>query len=93
MRFTQNKIHALAEKIIDTLAEDAEAKFLAPRAELELAVAGAIAGDLHEEEEIEEEVDTVVQQYRLQIENEGMDEAVLRRKIKNEIARKRGFKL
>ena len=75
------------------LEEDLEAEFLAPRNEIELAVAGAISADMREEIEIDEEVERTLEEYRYQIENQGMDATLLQRKIKQEIARKRGFKL
>lgn len=93
MRFSQDKIHSLADQIVDMLAEDPEAEFLAPENELRLAVAGAIAADLREEDEIEAEVDEVLAEHEREIELERMDAKLLRAKIKREIARKRGFKV
>lgn len=93
MRFSQDKIHSLAYQIVDMLSEDLEAEFLAPENELRLAVAGAIAADLREEEEIEAEVDEVLAEHEREIEMERMDSKLLRAKIKRQIARKRGFKI
>jgi hypothetical protein len=93
MRFTQNKIHSLAAQVVDMLESDPEATLLAPGNEVELAVAGAIAADLREEDEIDEEVDAVLDEHEREIEIEGLDAKLLRAKIKRQIARKRGFKV
>lgn len=93
MRFSHSKVHELAERIVAMLESDEDATLLAPRAEVEQAVAGAISTDLRAEDEIDEEVEQMLEQYRHQIENEGLDATLLQRKIKHEVARKRGFSL
>ena len=93
MRFSPEKIHALAAKVVGMLEEDPGATFLQPVNQLELAAAGAISNDLKEEEELDEEVDRVMEKYQRQIEVERMDIGLLRRKIKLQIARERGFKV
>ena len=93
MRFSQDKIHSLADQIVAMLREDLEAEFLAPENEIELAIASAIAADLREEDEIDAEVDEVLAEHEREIEVEGMDSKLLRAKIKRQIARKRGFKV
>jgi hypothetical protein len=93
MRFSQAKIQALAEKIVAMLEEDREARLLESEDQLRLAAASAIVADLQEEDEIDEEVDRVMEQYQRQIDNEAMDVSLLRRKIKQQIAKKRGFEV
>jgi hypothetical protein len=91
MRFSQNKIHSLAEQVVAMLRDDPEARLLGPEGEVELAVAGAIAADLREEAEIDAEVDQVLAEHEREIEIERLDAKLLRAKVKRQIARKRGF--
>ena len=93
MRFSPDKVHALAEKVVLMLEEDDATELLQPANLVELGVAGAISADLAEEAEIDEEVDEVMEKYQRQIEGERMDIGLLRRKIKLQIARERGFKV
>ncbi len=93
MRLTQEKIHALAEKVVSMLKEEPDAELLQPENQIELAVAGAIAADLRDEDELDLEVDQVMEKYQRQIEIERMDIGLLRRKIKLQMARERGFKI
>lgn len=93
MRFSQAKIQALADKIVAMLEDDREARLLESADQLCLAAASAIAADLQEEDEIDDEVDRVMEQHQRQIDNEAMDVSLLRRKIKQQIAKKRGFEV
>jgi len=91
MRLTRNKVHSLAEKIVAMLDEDPEAEYLTSRPDVESAIAGAILADLEEEEEIDGEVEEMLSEYQRQIEGQGMDAELLRRKFKDQLAKKRGF--
>jgi hypothetical protein len=91
MRMSPRKIHALAEKIIGMLEDDREAEILTSRADAESAVAAAMTDDFEEEDDIDEEVDRMMEQYRSQIERENLDAETMRRRFKDQIAKKRGF--
>lgn len=93
MRFSRDKIFSIAEKVVDMLDADPEATLLTNRQDAVNAVAGAIFEDLEEEDDIDAEVDRMLEEHQLQIDRENMDAELIRRKFKDQIARKRGFKV
>jgi len=93
MRFSRDKVFSIAEKVIDMLDADPDATLLTPRQDAVNAVAGAIFEDLEEEDDIDAEVDRMLEEHQLQIDRENMDAELIRRKFKDQIARKRGFKV
>ena len=93
LRFTHDKIRSIAAKVVDMLENDPDATFLKPPRELEFAVAGALMADLEEEDEIDEEVERMLEQYQHEIDTERMDVELVRRRFKVQIAKKHGFVL
>ncbi len=91
MRFSWDKVHAISEKIVDMLENDGEVTIHTSPREMESAVAGAINADLLEEDEIDAEVEGMLEQYRSEIDRGGMDVELIRRRFKDQIAKKRGF--
>jgi len=61
--------------------------------ELARIIGWEITEELAIEDEIEDEVDKVLEQYERQISSGDMDQSLLRRKLKAELARKRGYTL
>lgn len=93
MRLSPNKIEYLSEKLVK-LMRDREGIFISgDEEELERIIGWEITEELAVEDEIEDEVDTLLEQYDRQISSGDMDQAVLRRKLKAELARKRGYTL
>jgi hypothetical protein len=93
MRFSRDKVFSIAEKIVAMLDADPDATLLTTDQEVVNAVAGAIFGDLEEEDDIDAEVERMLEEHQLQIDRENMDAELIRRKFKDQIARKRGFKI
>jgi len=91
MRLSPRKIHSLAEKVVAMFEADPEAEFLTSIPEAQSAVAAAITEDFEEEDAIDEEVDRMMEQYRMQIETERLDVETMRRRFKDQIAKRRGF--
>ncbi|MCP4545912.1 MAG: DUF507 family protein [bacterium] len=91
MRLSPAKIEYLADKMIKIMREREDISFLIEEDELARIIGWEITEELKIEDEIEDEVDKVLEQYERQIMNQDMDQTMLRRKLKTEIARKRGY--
>jgi hypothetical protein len=89
MRLSDRKIEALAEKLVRWLEAQPDVELLAPRPE----VVGAIADEFQREKELErqldDEVDRILQQNESRMRFEGVDPWVMRKKIRQQLARER----
>jgi len=89
---TPYKIEYLATKILKMFQENKRIHF--DNADLtERCLYDAILANMEAEEDIEQEVDVLLEQYRGEISAMEMDMGMLRNKIKREVAKKRGFLL
>lgn len=87
------KVKDLAAQIVRMIDENPRLH-LNERAEaVQVAVGSAILDDLREEDEIDAEVDDLLKQHEADIDRESMDHEMLRKKFREQIARKRGFTL
>ena len=93
MRLSQHKIDYLAEKLLRLMREHEGVAFNIEPAELERIIAWEITEELRIEDEIDDEVSTLLDQYERQIAHQDLDQMLLRRKLKQELARKRGYTL
>ena len=93
MRLTPRKIEYLSEKIVRIMRERNDISFNVDEDELMRIIGWEITEELQIEDEIDEEVDKLLEQYERQIMAGDLDQMVLRRKLKGEIARKRGYTL
>ncbi len=93
MRLSPTKIEYLSEKIVRIMRERADMSFNVPEDELARIIGWEITDELAIEDEIDEEVDELLEQYERQIVHQDLDQMVLRRKLKSELARKRGYTL
>lgn len=95
MRLSEDKVRRLAERIVDDLGERGLVEYTQPgqnaRALRVKAVYAIIIADLEAEAEIDAEVDRILATYSRQL--KPIEQDVLRRKHKEEVARKRGFVL
>jgi hypothetical protein len=93
MRLSEDKVRRIAERIVDTLSKEGFAGYTDAtpdgRASRVKAVYDVIVADLREEEEIDAEVDRILSTYSRTL--KPVEQDVLRRKHKDEVARKRGF--
>jgi len=93
MRLSPNKIEYLSEKLVKLMREREGIFITGDEDELARVIGWEITEELKIEDEIEDEVDKVLEQYERQISSGDMDQAVLRRKLKAELAKKRGYTL
>lgn len=93
MRLSEDKVRRIAERIIDGLAERELVAYTDPsrdaRANRVKAVYEVIIADLQAEEEIDAEVERILATYSRTM--RPVEQDVLRRKHKEEVARKRKF--
>ena len=93
MRLSDRKIESLAEKIVRWLEAQSDVELLASRD----AVLGALVEEFQEEKALErqldEEVERILQQNESRIRQEGVDSWVMRKKIRQQLARERGIVL
>lgn len=90
---SSRKVHYLGEKIVEQLAEKLKAEWPQGQEAALRAIVAAIRQDLEVEEEIDREAEKYIDENLRRIERENMDLYVLRKKIRDELARKRGVVL
>jgi hypothetical protein len=93
MRLSTHKIEYLAEKLVRLMREHEAVAFNIEADELERIIAWEITEELRIEDDIDDEVNTLLDQYERQIAHQDLDQMLLRRKLKQELARKRGYTL
>ena len=93
MRLSSRKVQYLAEKIVEQLSEKLSVEWPEGQGAAAQAIIAAIREDLEIEEDIDREAEKYIDQNLRQIERENMDVYVLRKKIREELARKRGVVL
>lgn len=95
MRLSEDKVRRIAERIVDELAEQGLVDYTTTardaRAARVKAVYDTIVDDLRAEEEIDAEVDRILATYSRSL--KPVEQDILRRKHKEDVARKRGFVL
>jgi len=93
LRISKRKIEYLSDRVLKMLQEHPSIH-LDPNTDLVTrAIDDAIFENMKQEEEIDEQVETLVNQNKNEIRAMEMDLGALRNKIKRELARKNGFTL
>ena len=93
VKLSQTKIEYLADRLV-TMMQETGGIHLASNVEtVWKTVADTIYANMRAEQEIDDEVDTLIEKHRREIRGQEMDVGDLRRKFKRELARKRGFTL
>jgi hypothetical protein len=93
MRLSPAKIDYLAQKLLRLMREHEGVSFNIDADDLERIIAWEITEELRIEDDIDDEVNTLLDQYERQIAHQDLDQVLLRRKLKQELARKRGYTL
>lgn len=95
MRLSEDKVRRVAERVVDELATQGLATYtdtsMNARSRRVKAVYDAIIADLAAESEIDDEVERILATYSRTL--KAVEADILRRKHKEEVARKRGFVL
>ncbi len=93
MRLSRNKIEYLADKLVRLMRENEAVSFNVDEEELTRIIEWEFTEELKVEDELDDEVDVLLEQYERQIMSQDLDQMMLRRKLKSELARKRGYTL
>jgi hypothetical protein len=93
MRLSRNKIEYLADKLVRLMRENDAVSFNVDEEELTRIIEWEFTEELKIEDELDDEVDVLLEQYERQIMSQDLDQMMLRRKLKSELARKRGYTL
>jgi hypothetical protein len=91
MRVSDRKIESLAGKIVQWMEKNPDIEFLGHVG----AIGAAIIDEFMQEKEIErqldDDVDRILQQNEARMRIEGVDEWVMRKKVRHQLARERGI--
>ena len=93
MRLSQDKIHDLAGQIFRMMRDHPDIHVQASEDAIRVAVGSVITDDLQWEDDIDRQVDELITRHGDSIESQDLDVEALRRKFKQEIARREGFVL
>ena len=93
MRMSQEKVKDLAAQIVQMMQDHPKIELQDRPEPIRVTVGSVILDDLREEDAIDDEVDSLLQQHAREIDAESMDHETLRRKFREQIARQRGFTL
>ena len=93
MRLSEAKILYLSENLAAWLAGREDTELLGSLEAVAAEFAKTLRLEMRVEDELEEEVERVLGQYRKQIDSQNMDIELLRQKIKRQLARDKGIVL
>ncbi len=93
MRLSRNKIEYLADKLVRLMRDNEAVSFNVDEEELTRIIEWEFTEELKIEDDLDDEVDVLLEQYERQIMSQDLDQMMLRRKLKSELARKRGYTL
>jgi hypothetical protein len=93
VRLSERKIRYLSDRIVTWMERRGDVEFLDRADVVALAVARAIALELKQEDDLDDEVEKMLKDYQNQIRGQNMDLMLLRQKIKAQLARERGIVL
>jgi hypothetical protein len=93
LRLSSRKIEYLADRILSMCQENEQVHLNTNVETVWKTIADTIFANMRQEEEIDDEVETLLARHKYEIQGFEMDVSDLRRKFKREVARKRGFTL
>jgi|SoiMethySBSTD1v2_1073268.scaffolds.fasta_scaffold107544_5 hypothetical protein len=93
MRLSDRKIDSLADKILHWLQDNQDVQCLAGPEVLRTAIVEEFREEKELERRLDEEVDRIMTQNETRMRHEGIDNWVMRKKIRQQLARERGIVL
>lgn len=90
---SQEKVKDLAGQIVEMLAAHPHVHLSAKPEAVRVVIGSVILDDLREEDAIDAEAEELLRQHASEIDGQQLDVDLLRRKFRQQIARKRGFVL
>jgi len=93
MRLSDRKIESLADKIASWMEGNADIEILVAGEEVRTAIVGEFMEEKQLERQLEEDVDQILEQNEPQMRSQGVDPWVMRKKVRQQLARERGIVL
>lgn len=89
MRLSERKIQALADKLVRWLETQPDLELLGEREVIRDAIVATFEAERDVERQLDEDVDRILQQNESRMKFEGVDPWVMRKKIRQQLARER----
>ena len=89
MRLSDRKIESLADKLVRWLESQPDVELLAPREDIRAAIVAEFQAEKDLERQLDEDVDRILQQNEHRMRLEGVDPWLMRKKIRQQLARER----
>ena len=93
MRLSDRKIDSLADKLVRWMEKQPEVEFLGARSDVLAAVVDEFQKEKSIERQLDEDVDRILLQNEARMRQEGVDSWVMRKKVRQQLARDRGIVL
>lgn len=93
MKLSDRKIASLAEKVVRWMEAQPDVEFLGERTAVLDAVIAEFQAEKDRERKLEDEVDRILEQNSQRMRLEGVDPWVMRKKVRQQLARERGIVL
>jgi len=93
MRLSDRKIEALADKALRWMEENRDIQFLASADAIRAAMIDEFRQEKELERQLDDEVDRIMAQNESRMRMEGIDVWVMRKKVRQQVARERGIVL
>jgi len=93
MKLSDRKIESLAEKITTWMDGNPDIELLASPDAIRHAIAGEFLDEKQLERQLEEDVDKILEQNEPTMRAQGVDPWVMRKKVRQQLARERGIVL
>jgi hypothetical protein len=93
MRLSDRKIDSLAEKLVRWLESQSDVELLAPRDDVRDALAAELQDEREIERKLDDDVDKILAQNDSRMRAEGVDPWLMRKKVRQQLARERGIVL
>src|SRR5262245_42444489 len=93
MRFSDRKLESLAEKMMRWIESQPDVQLLEPRDRVRDALVAELQAERDVERKLDEEVEKILEQNESRMRSEGVDPWVMRKKVRQQLARDRGIVL
>jgi hypothetical protein len=93
MRLSDRKIESLADKIASWMEANADIEILASTGAIRAAIAGEFLEEKQLERQLDEDVDKILEQNEPLMRSQSVDPWVMRKKVRQQLARDRGIVL
>ena len=93
MRLSDRKIESLAEKLVRWLETQSDVELLESRDQVRDAIIAEFQDERELERKLDEDVDRILEQNAPRMRTEGIDTWVMRKKVRQQLARERGLVL